>query len=172
MANQKMDSRVRVTVYLDAQQHESLKALAGENVSGYIRMLVRQVIASALGVSREPESSVGDGPQVAAGVERTGTADPTYESNRAPAARRASPGTLPPGVVRGSRLPPADAPHPLRCPCSRCRAARKTKRPAPHKKSTSEPEPVSSSACVHGTARGYRCWRCGGIAKVGKSPEP
>jgi hypothetical protein len=171
MANQKMDSRVRVTVYLDAEQHESLKALAGENVSGYIRMLVRQVIASALGVSREPESSVGDEPIGSADVERSGAADPTYESNRAPAARPASPDTLPPGVVRGSKVT-ADAPHPLRCPCSRCRAARKTKRPAPHKKSTSEPEPVSSSACVHGTARGYRCWRCGGIAKVGKSPEP
>lgn len=29
-------------------------------------------------------------------------------------------------------------------------------------------EPRKGGVCKHGTAKGYNCWQCGGIAKVGE----
>jgi hypothetical protein len=32
-------------------------------------------------------------------------------------------------------------------------------------------QPRSKATCEHGTEKGYRCWQCRGIAKIGKEAE-
>ncbi len=45
---ERLTNPVRVTVYLEREQYEELKQLAGENVSGYIRALVRRALVQCL----------------------------------------------------------------------------------------------------------------------------
>ena len=92
-APKKMTRRVKLSVYLDGEQHEQLKALAGANVGGYIRELVSR----ALVVLQRGDD-----------LDRTIVPRPSAEADDAVGTPTsviyARPSRLPEGVVKGSAV--------------------------------------------------------------------